>query len=60
MSALIKKLDTFKRIGRNQGLEGMKSILKEKTDPRPLILLPLQYARVIPSVFSTVARHGRP
>ncbi len=60
MSALVKKIDTFKRVVRNQGREGMKSVLKEKTDPRPLMLPPLQYARVIPSVFSTVARHGRP
>ena len=60
MSVLANKVDTLKRVIRNQGMAGMMSVLKEKTDFRPLILPPLQYARLIPSAISMVARHGRP
>ena len=56
MSALAKKVVTFKRVVRDQGITGVKSVLKQKMDSRPLI----QYAKLAPSAFPAIVRHGRP
>lgn len=56
MSALAKKVVTFKRVVQDQGITGVKSVLKQKMDSRPLI----QYAKLAPSAFPAIVRHGRP
>lgn len=40
----------------NQGMAGVRSVLKEKMDSRHLI----QYAKLAPSAFPAIVRHGRP
>lgn len=72
MLDVIKKIGTFKRVVRDRGMAGVMSVLKEKTDIRPLIQPPIDYARqsliqpsldyakLAPSAFSAIARYGRP
>ena len=58
MSALTKKIGTFGRVVRREGVTGVMTVLKQKTVPifRPS----LEYARIAPSAVSLLARHGRP
>ncbi len=56
MSVIVKKLATFRRVVRSQGIGGIRSVIKEKLDARPLV----QYARLAPSAVPAIIRHGPP
>ena len=58
MSAITRKLGTFRRAVRDEGVAGMMSILNDKV--HPLVTPPVEYARLAPSAVSLLARHGRP
>ncbi|HEV7956679.1 MAG TPA: glycosyltransferase family 9 protein [Marisediminicola sp.] len=56
MSVLIKKISTFRRVARSQGMAGIQSVVRQKMDSKPLV----QYARLAPSAIPAIMRYGLP
>jgi hypothetical protein len=58
LGGLAKKVRTLRHIGRRYGAAGIRSVLKDKINPftQPIT----DYAKLLPSAVTLLARHGRP
>jgi hypothetical protein len=58
VTVLARKLRTFRRVVRQQGVSGVVSALRDRVNP--LVESTIDYAKLAPSALTLLSRHGRP